>query len=247
MFPKGLKDVNYILGPKASESVRKEVEGLIGKLSDKTKDDPAVISRLFDLFLQRADMASFVEDFKDFQSFFGEADESDPFNWTQMGLDIEDDVAKLQAALKALDEKKAENSSAKAKQKKDRGALTNSDDDAAVDKDAEVDVGQEGGRISFEAQERKREEMAKLIDPEGRVWSGIILNNDTTQKITPAGRVQSFRCLVAIGNLKGTAGIGMGKAKTAEACLNAAFRYKMADTCNTDNCDFLLPYSVTYY
>ena len=59
-------------------------------------------------------------------------------------------------------------------------------------------------------------------DRDGRVWSTAILNTDVVQKTMPGGRVNTHRCLVVIGNLRGSAGYGMGKAGTpADAVTNA--------------------------
>ena len=45
----------------------------------------------------------------------------------------------------------------------------------------------------------------------------------------PGNRVNSHRALVVIGNLKGTGGMGMGKASTPGAAVDAAFRYARAN------------------
>ena len=68
------------------------------------------------------------------------------------------------------------------------------------------------------------ENIDQLIDREGRMWSGVILDTDNVQKTMPGGRVMSFRTLVCIGNLRGAAGFGMGKGDNAQASVHAAFR-----------------------
>ena len=40
-------------------------------------------------------------------------------------------------------------------------------------------------------------------------------------------RVMSHRCLVVIGNLKGTAGYGMGKGSLPKIALQEAFRFQL--------------------
>jgi small subunit ribosomal protein S5 len=70
----------------------------------------------------------------------------------------------------------------------------------------------------------KLENVLELKDKDGRQWYGAILNNDTVQKVMPGDRQMSARCLVVIGNARGTAGFGMGKGKEASDALNAAFR-----------------------
>lgn len=64
----------------------------------------------------------------------------------------------------------------------------------------------------------------ELRDTMGRLWSGAIIDTDTTQKIVPGGQIMSHRCLVVIGNGQGAAGYGMGKAKTSPESLTAGFR-----------------------
>eukprot|EP01041_Mallomonas_annulata_P002521 gene2521-4903_t len=69
-----------------------------------------------------------------------------------------------------------------------------------------------------------KDEIASLVDNSGRVWSGVILDSDITQKTMPGNRVSSKRVLVCVGNMRGAGGFGMGKGKTAALALNAAFR-----------------------
>lgn len=64
-----------------------------------------------------------------------------------------------------------------------------------------------------------------VADHDGHLWSGIVVHSDTTQKITPGGRVMSHRALVCIGNMKGVGGYGMGKGETSSIALSNAFRY----------------------
>lgn len=68
------------------------------------------------------------------------------------------------------------------------------------------------------------EDVSQLTDKNGRVWSGAILDSDQVQKPMPGGRVMSYRALVVVGNLRGAAGYGMGKAKTPADAVVSAFR-----------------------
>ena len=68
------------------------------------------------------------------------------------------------------------------------------------------------------------EKISELTDKDGRVWSGAILDTDQVQKPMPGGRVMSHRALVVVGNLRGAAGFGMGKAKTPADAITSAFR-----------------------
>lgn len=77
---------------------------------------------------------------------------------------------------------------------------------------------------SFEAKKTTLLNPSILRDADGRMWSGVILDTDMVQKTMPGNRVGTHRALVAIGNLRGTAGFGMGKGKTSGDALNSAFR-----------------------
>lgn len=46
----------------------------------------------------------------------------------------------------------------------------------------------------------------------------------TSSTISSGNRVLSYRSLVVIGNMRGAAGFGMGKAPTADKSIEAAFR-----------------------
>jgi hypothetical protein len=63
-----------------------------------------------------------------------------------------------------------------------------------------------------------------MEDDEGRVWSGQIIDTDITQKTLPGNRMLSHRCLVVIGDGRGTAGYGMGKGFGAPEALRNAYR-----------------------
>lgn len=73
-----------------------------------------------------------------------------------------------------------------------------------------------------------------LRDAEGRVWSGTILNTDMTQKTLPGGRLASHRALVVIGNLRGTAGYGMGKGNEPNDAIDNAFRDALKNLVHID-------------
>jgi small subunit ribosomal protein S5 len=63
-----------------------------------------------------------------------------------------------------------------------------------------------------------------LMDYDGHVWSGVIVHQDTTQKVMPGERIISYRCLVSIGNRRGAGGFGMGKGADADVALKNAFK-----------------------
>jgi hypothetical protein len=65
----------------------------------------------------------------------------------------------------------------------------------------------------------------ELIDKEGRLWSGCIIDNDMVQHTLPGGRVASHRALVAVGNGRGSGGYGIGKGSSPVVAVNNAFRF----------------------
>ena len=64
----------------------------------------------------------------------------------------------------------------------------------------------------------------KMIDKDGHVWAGAILDADMVQKTMPGNRIATHRVLVIVGNLRGAAGFGVGKGKMPQDAVNAAFR-----------------------
>ncbi len=87
----------------------------------------------------------------------------------------------------------------------------------------ETTVDEHGNTIKRKAS-IKLDDPTTLTDAQGRVWTGYILDTDVTQTTMPGNRVISHRALVVIGNLKGSAGFGMGKGKNVDQAINAAFR-----------------------
>ena len=94
---------------------------------------------------------------------------------------------------------------------------------SAADEEAEADRAFLDS-AAVEKESYDKFDVDSVSDHDGHLWSGIIVHSDTTQKITPGGRVMSHRCLVCIGNMKGVGGYGMGKGDTANTALTNAFR-----------------------
>jgi len=63
-----------------------------------------------------------------------------------------------------------------------------------------------------------------FVDESGTTWSMVVIDTDTTQKTLAGGRFVTHRALVVMGNLKGSAGFGMGKGKGPPEALTAACR-----------------------
>ena len=218
------KDITWLLENNSSASIKQEAMKLL-------KGPPSKIAtnRLFDLFLQREDMVKFAGDFREMTAFFGEADSDDPFNWSEFKIDGKDDILRLREAMNAADS--------------DAALYTHVDDGGVIREKTmkgrivggrgEVMVKSEGGdegdyvKVSLE-------DPSQLMDRDGRVWSGCILNTDTVQKTMPGNRVLTHRALVVIGNLRGAAGFGMGKGQTPPDAINAAFRSALRNLTHID-------------
>jgi len=159
--------------------------------------------QLFEMFLHRDDVKMFSQDFEELSSRLGPIDESDAFNWTQFRMESNEDAQKLYLKAMELGEK-------------------------ALEENVNKLLGGEVEKKSSSNVESKQKgsllNPSLLRDSDGRMWSGVILNTDMVQKTMPGNRVGTHRALVVIGNLRGTAGFGMGKGKTTGDALNAAFR-----------------------
>jgi len=106
----------------------------------------------------------------------------------------------------------------------DEGAAAgDSDDDDDDDDDNEEDKANDDMFIDNNVS-LSLEDPSKRIDRDGHLWSGAILNTDMVQKTMPGNRVSTHRALVVIGNMRGAAGFGMGKAPTPALAIDAAFR-----------------------
>lgn len=147
-------------------------------------------------------MSKFAEDFSEISSLLGPVDESDSFNWSQFRMETNDDVERLFLTAASLGEK-------------------------AIEKNVSNVLGEKSDKssASFDAKKPGLLNPSILRDADGRMWSGVILDTDMVQKTMPGNRVGTHRALVVIGNLRGTAGFGMGKGKTSGDALNSAFRY----------------------
>jgi hypothetical protein len=186
---------------------------------------PAATQRLFQLYLQRDDMLSFSRDFREMRSLLGEADEEDLFDWSQFRIDEWEDILKLKAEMKRVEE--AEEAKTRMKQE----GISGIDAASAAGGAAAAEASSSGSEkvIVLRDDDGKEtkvslEDPSQLQDKDGRLWSGAILDTDTVQKTMPGNRVLSHRALVVVGNMRGAAGFGMGKGKTGGDAVNAAFR-----------------------
>ena len=216
---KALKDIRFLLTDGASPAMKAEATSLLNQGSQMTK---ASQSRLFELYLQREDLTAFTADFREMEALLGQPDEKDAFDWSQWRVEDGDDVERLQREL-LLAEEQAEMGGVaggarigyKGREKKSKETSTLPDGKLIVVESDEP--GAEPVKVSLE-------DPTALIDKDGRMWSGAILDTDMVQKTMPGNRVNTHRALVVVGNMRGAAGYGMGKGKTTADACNAAFR-----------------------
>jgi small subunit ribosomal protein S5 len=226
---RALGDITRILEDNVSDSIRQEASALL-----KQAPTTANTKRLFELYLQREDMMAFSEGFNEMIALYGDADESDKYDWSQFGIETDKDLKNMigkideldKEALAPLSKKEIKRREREAQMKEDRGEMADEEDDKKI-----LIKGENGDE---EDQEVSLEDPSQLTDKEGRLWSGVILNTDIVQKTTPGNRVNSNRALVMIGNLRGAGGFGMGKGKTPNDAINSAFRAALRNILHID-------------
>jgi hypothetical protein len=211
---KSLNDITFIADNSLPPLVREEVSKLLATLSESNPSTGnKAVKRLFDIYLQREDVLKFSKDFKEVEAMLGGVDNSNPFNWSEFRVESSDDLVKIKGHLDKV--KEAEVLATKAAQLENINSAPGTIvlDDKTVIELANADS------------TARTDSPATLKDKDGRIWSGAILNTDMVQKTMPGNRIGTHRALVVVGNLRGTAGYGMGKGKTSADAINAAFRY----------------------
>lgn len=223
---KAFKDITWLLEHSSPPSIKQEATKLLRAPQSKLNT-----KRLFELFLQREDMTQFVGDFREMTAFFGASNEEDPFDWSQFKIDSGDDIRRLQQAMEEADRDAALYAAlgkdGELREKTLKGEIV---DTGAGDPNS-VTVRSDGAEEPVEV---SLEDPSQLMDRDGRVWSGCILNTDTVQKTMPGNRVLTHRALVVVGNLRGAAGFGMGKGQTPPDAINAAFRSALRNLTHID-------------
>jgi small subunit ribosomal protein S5 len=237
-------DIDKLMKQFANDETHARVPRDLKKRLDKN------VNRLFQLFIQREDMHQFSRDFDDIEASLGPANPDDAYEWNNFMCNDEESLNALAEDLRFYngssksDRKDAarEKKLADAKQKRrDRregviqsGASAEATDTDAEDTEVKSDGTEEAHKLNekdldfFEDMQEKKEydkfDADRLMDYDGHVWSGVIVHQDTTQKVVPGERIISYRCLVSIGNRKGAGGFGMGKGADADIALRNAFR-----------------------
>lgn len=204
-------DINHLLDSSLPSQVAQEAKELLEKRSNKS--DNSINQRLFEIFLQREDMLQFSKDFKELSALYGAPDSKDPFNWTQFRMETNDQAAELYMKAKELGDKAIESQV---------NAILGESGKSGVDIGDGIVI--QGNGASEKEGQNSLESPTMLRDKEGRLWSGVVLNTDMVQKTMPGNRVGTHRALVVVGNMRGSAGYGMGKGKTSGDAINAAFR-----------------------
>lgn len=112
-------------------------------------------------------------------------------------------------------------------------ALHDSNDGDEDDED-DIRISEPGGNFKMREdrdfqddfdEDNSPENMSEVTDRNGYVWSGMVINTDTTTTTLPSGRLMTHRCLVMVGNMKGAGGFGMGKGENSQLAMKRAFRY----------------------
>lgn len=208
-------------------------------------------NRLFDIFIQREDKLDLSEGIEAYMRLFGrpvligdgvfhrwisedEVDEDDSegedeqananssseLQTSQSKALDRDDVSPSSSSVSSSTRSESSESG-----EEDKSVVPNEDDfdedDDEDDNDAEVK-----GMTQFSATE--------IRDEYGFVWQGTVLDTDSVQKTMPGKRIASSRALVVIGNMRGTAGFGSGKGKTAALAVEAAFRAALKNLVHID-------------
>ncbi len=244
---KALKDVKYLLETNAPQQIKDRANQLLNVRDPKDLD----VDGLFELYIQRDDVRRFTHDFQEMRAVLGVEDSSDAFDWSQFQIEVPGDVEKLarqyrhdlakfedsQQHLGFPDILKSYVNNASSYLTPDQAK----EEDAQIDfllakkegvilTDSEIVVSGENGkeRISL------KNDPSSISDADGFSWSGVVLDSDTVQKTMAGGRVISFRCLVMVGNLRGTGGFGVGKAKSYPDAMNAAFRDALRNLTHID-------------
>ena len=100
-MPQNTKDINCIIDENATPSMITEVK----KLLAQPLDVAVVDQRLFELYIQRQELNMLTHDFRTSEAFFGAADETNAFDWSQFLVEDWKDVEKYEEKVKAAEAK----------------------------------------------------------------------------------------------------------------------------------------------
>ena len=100
-MPQNTKDINCIIDENATPSMITEVKKLLAQQLDVAVVD----QRLFELYIQRQELNMLTHDFRTSEAFFGAADETNAFDWSQFLVEDWKDVEKYEEKVKAAEAK----------------------------------------------------------------------------------------------------------------------------------------------
>jgi hypothetical protein len=233
---KARNDIGMLLADNECSAVmQEEAKSLLTQTPTR-----ATNARLFELFLQREDMLAFSHDFAEMKAYLGPdgpaegalvasaSAASDPYDWSRFQITDGAELRALQVEMAEADARALAGSSGS----RARGLLKSIGGSTLPEgsmPSSSSSVGGKGlllvdGTGDEEPVAVSLEDPSSLMDRDGRMWSGAILDTDMVQKTMPGNRVNSHRALVVVGNMRGAAGFGMGKGKTTGDAVNAAFR-----------------------
>ena len=144
----------------------------------------------------------------------GESEESELAALPE-NVDLESEVASL---MKTFEESIA--SEEKAEDEKENNMANISDEFA----DSEMSDMSENTAETEKESLTEAEQIFDVIDSDGRAWAGVVIDTDMVQRTLPGGRMGSYRALVVVGNARGSAGYGVGKAQIPSQAVNTAAR-----------------------
>ena len=247
---KARDDITFLLSNNVADRTRDEALRLL-KMDAGAKGRN---QRLFELYVQREDMQRFTSDFTEMATFLGDPNAGDPFDWSEfklsnsedmqvlleemsqrkqeasdaralesgsshVGKDVTTDMKKEKVRLRKIARLKRQRAEQFGEGDDEQGDSAGESGDEDEDEDLDADDMFVDNNVSLSL-----EDPSQRIDRDGHMWSGAILNTDMVQKTMPGNRVSTHRALVVIGNMRGAAGFGMGKAATPALAIDAAFR-----------------------
>lgn len=221
------------------DELYQEAQKILNDILVNENDVQELKNRLFDIFIQREDKLDLSEGIEGYMRLFGrpvligdgvlhrwlsedeieDADDSEPESEHVPG------TIELQTSDNKSDVTSS-SSSVKSSSRNDSRAFP---DDIDLDDDDDED---EDGKE--EVKEMTKFSATEVRDEYGFVWHGTVLDTDSVQKTMPGKRIASNRALVVIGNMRGTAGFGSGKGKTAALAVEAAFRAALKNLVHID-------------
>lgn len=199
------KEIEEAEAKKRKRELRKAKRAEMAELAELAKEEDAEDDDAFEIDSADSD----AEDVEDDDEVEDDDDDDDYDDWEEVEEKVED--------IKVEEERNEDDETLS------MGSDSLSDSTDLGSDDSESD----SGRLSSL-------DVDNLKGPDGFTWSGVILDSDVTQKSMPGNRVMSHRALVMVGNMRGTGGYGVGKAKGPKEAVDAAFRAALKNLVHVD-------------